>query len=429
MKALCSIIRLEWCAAIRSRAVLLLSLASLAWVIAAPFVLTGDGTESGWFEMRVRYSLAAVFCLTLVSLAATAAGSLSKDRANKRLQLTLVRPVPYFIVALGRMIALSALGAAVLALAALTLRLTMASSLADDGYGATCDHVLDPVLESPTAAIEKRLSEIREHNPELLEKMTENEARRYLLQYETSRYQTVRPGETNAWAFATDSISDASEVAVRIRLTDALGRLEQTDGVFRLGDREGRIAHVNKTLVKVPLWRTGNAPEGDLGQTANLTLENRGARGVSLCPYRDLQLLVRADSFGWNLFRGWLEMSALVALVVALAIFLGACLGRSVAVFSVLALLFIMSVSPALVEDYPDPSSMTLLDRVSLRLTETAARATRPLSAYTPIAHLESTSCIEWKEVGEAIGWNMLVLPLVFSLLAGLVMARKQDAR
>ncbi len=138
-------------------------------------------------------------------------------------------------------------------------------------------------------------------------------------------------------------------------------------------------------------------------------------------------MLVEADSFGWNIFRAWIVLTSLVALLVALAVFLGAALSRSVAIFVTMSLLFIMSVSPALIETYPDPSAFDTLDRISLRLTEFAAHATRPLSAYAPIAALASTSAIESREVASAALWNLVVLPLVFSVLSGLVMVRKQD--
>lgn len=425
MKGLWASFRLELCASVRSRALALLTGASLAWVLAVPHVLKGDGSVVGWFELCVRYSLGVVFALVLVSLAASAAGSLAKDRAAKRLQLSLVRPTPHFAIALGRMLALTAVGAFVLALAALTMTLRLRPFQAESGYGRFCDHVIEPQLASPHAAVEERLAELRKDNPDFVEKGGERDIRRFLLRYVTSRYETVRPGEQASWTFDTSSVGDGSEVAVRLRVTDVFDRLEQVDATLRLGDREGRLTHVNKTLVKVPLDRAaGEASEAD---PSVLTLANGGGLAVSLCPYRDLHLLVKADAFGWNVFRAWIVLSGILSVVIAFSLFLGSCLSRSVAIFSVVSLLAISTISPVLVEDYPDPSGMTWLDRVSMRLTDFAVSATSPLSVYSPISDLESTTCVEWRAVGSSIGLNVILLPLVLSWLAGLVMVRKQD--
>ena len=94
MKALWNIIKLELLANLRSRAFFLLTSASVLWMLVMPSVVKSDGTDEGARQLYVHYSLGGVFALVLVSLAAAAAGSLSRDRAAKRLQLTMVRPVP-----------------------------------------------------------------------------------------------------------------------------------------------------------------------------------------------------------------------------------------------------------------------------------------------------------------------------------------------
>ena len=111
MKAFREIFRLEWRALVRSRAFALMLVASVAWMFAVPHLVKDDGTAAGAFELNVRYSIGVVFALVLVSLASSAAGSLSKEREARRLQLTLVRPVRHFVVALARMFALVSAGA------------------------------------------------------------------------------------------------------------------------------------------------------------------------------------------------------------------------------------------------------------------------------------------------------------------------------
>lgn len=417
MKAFREIFRLEWRALVRSRAFALMLVASVAWMFAVPHLVKDDGTAAGAFELNVRYSIGVVFALVLVSLASSAAGSLSKEREARRLQLTLVRPVRHFVVALARMFALVSAGAAILGVSSAVL-------VAQVGGGRACDHVLAPVMESPKAEADRLFDEYMEKYPDFREKVEsqgEREVKLYLVQYVKDQLQTVATNATASWRFDLKSVPQDAEMAVRVRVTDLFGRLRHVGGEFSLGGRKGALSHINKTIVRVPLEGESNS-DGE-----ELVFRNGGEASVTINPRKDLNLLVRADNFAWNAFRAWLELTSVLSLIVAVAVFLGAALGRSVAVFSVVAMLVVMVVSPSVLEDYPDPTTMNRVDRMSLALTEAAARVTAPFSVYSPVSALESDSCVERAEALEAVGVNVVLLPLVFALLSGLVMSRKSD--
>ena len=101
MTSLLRIFWLEVTALVRSWTALILLLASLGWMFAAKFLLVTDSTEEGAREMLVRYGLGGVFALLVVSVLATATGSIASEREAKRLQLTQVRPVSPFAIAWG----------------------------------------------------------------------------------------------------------------------------------------------------------------------------------------------------------------------------------------------------------------------------------------------------------------------------------------
>lgn len=417
MKAFREIFRLEWRALVRSRAFALMLVASVAWMFAVPHLVKDDGTAAGAFELNVRYSIGVVFALVLVSLASSAAGSLSKEREARRLQLTLVRPVRHFVVALARMFALVSAGAAILGVSSAVL-------VAQVGGGRACDHVLAPVMESPKAEADRLFDEYMEKYPDFREKVEsqgEREVKLYLVQYVKDQLQTVATNATASWRFDLKSVPQDAEMAVRVRVTDLYGRLKHVGGEFSLGGLKGVLSHINKTIVRVPLEGESNS-DGE-----ELVFRNGGGASVTINPRKDLNLLVRADNFAWNAFRAWLELTSVLSLIVAVAVFLGAALGRSVAVFSVVAMLVVMVVSPSVLEDYPDPTTMNRVDRMSLALTEAAARVTAPFNVYSPVSALESDSCVERAEALEAVGVNVVLLPLVFALLSGLVMSRKSD--
>ena len=112
MRALFEIYRLELLSFARSKAMALLVAFTAAWMVALPLVLHDDGTAEGAFQLHIRYSLGVVFSVIAVSLVAAAAGTLAKDREAKRLQLSMVRPVRHFSIALGRILAVTSCGAA-----------------------------------------------------------------------------------------------------------------------------------------------------------------------------------------------------------------------------------------------------------------------------------------------------------------------------
>ena len=421
MRAFLQIVRLELVAIARSKAMVLLALASVAWMFILPRIALDDGTAEGAFQMNVRYSLGVVYTLVLVSFSAVAAGTLARDREAKRLQLTMVRPARHMFIALGRIAALTIAAALFLGVSCVALGLRY-------GRGRTCDHVARPVLESPEVEARRLFDENMRDYPDFRAKVAEigeRDIMKYLVQYVNETYQTISKDERAEWNFPPVGDPDA-RVSVRIRVTDTFGRLEKPKGVFRFEGREGVFDHVNKTLVRVSLSPAA-AAESSAQKPGVLSFSNDGDANVTVYPRRDLVLLIEADGFWWNLFRAWLVMSAVAAVAVSAGVFLGASLGRGVAVFCMMAMLAASVASPAALDEYPDPMAATKADRISLRLTGISAFLTSPLDRHAPVAALEAGECVEWREVSGALASGFFVYPVLFSLLAGLVMRRKLD--
>lgn len=423
MRALWEIFRLEWRSSVRSRAFALLMLASVAWMLAAPSLLKSDGTADGAFELTVRYSLGAVFVVVLVSLAASAAGSLARERAARRLQLTLVRPVRHFTVALGRMAALASMGSLVLAVSAAILGARI-------GAGRVCYHVHAPELEPAEAVVERAFAKYMADSAAFREGVArdgERPYKNYMLGHleQIEDYQRIAPGASTNWVFAADAAGPGDGCVAEFRFTGILGLRQDVAGDVRFRGREGRLDDCSQRHVRVALERTEGA--ADPGGPAVLEFVNTGKEPVMMNPRHDVRLLVAGGSFAGNLFRAWAELSCVLSLVVALAVALGACLGRSVAVFTVVSVLFVGAVSPSLVDDYPDPTAQDGIDRIAIRFTEAAAAALSPVSELRPVDRLVDDACIEWPEVGRAAAADVILLPLAFAWIAGLVMRRKHE--
>ena len=425
MNSFWRIFSLEFTAAVRSRALALLLFASVGWMFAAPLLFIGDGTDEGSRILAVHYSLGGVAALLSIALLASATGTIASERANKRLQLTLVRPVRYMVVALAKMAALVSLGALVLGAA------TVVEAFRSD-LSRPCRHVLSPIMPTPheEAAMAYEAFMKDPNTPAAVRRAKKSVVLRLLAQRSLDRYDTIEPNEVVHWSFKVqDSDLPSEGLAVRLRFTNAYDMRQDVHGdlLLRVGDCEwgGSVSNMTQAVVEIPmqLKRTG----ATIGDVAELTFRNIGRSALMFRPRRDINLLVPADGFGWNLLRAYVELVAMLSMLVAFGVFLGAGLGRPVALFTAIVALLVSEMSPAVIEQYPDELETDRLDSIGLYITRAAAEATHPISSLVPLENLSEDACVERREVVRTVVSNIVLAPLLLSFLAALLMPRKVD--
>lgn len=407
---------LECVTLVRTGTLAMLSVAAAAWMLVFPHLAKGDGTPEGLRELTIHFSLGGVFALLVVALLASAAGSIARERAAKRLQLTLVRPVRFAAVALGKIAAHVAVGAVVLALACAILAVRT-------DLRTPCRHVLSPMLPSPREEAKTMYAaymadtntpvEVRRAKRSVVLRLLENRA--------IDHYQTIPTNSCVAWKFGSlEGQEWIKGLSVRMRFTNQLEMRQDVQGVFRLGGLEGVVSNITQAVLTVPLAGAGKATE-------RLTFENKGQTALMLRPRRDLNLLVPADAFGWNLLRTFVTLVSVLSLVVSFGVLLSSGLGRPVALFVAFVTLIVGEMSPSVIEQYPDELETNLADRIGLAITRVAVRVTRPVSALSPLGALSRDECIEPRETWQLAVTDLLVLPLLLSLVAGFVIPLKQD--
>lgn len=422
MRALLAIIRLELVAIWRSWTLALMMVASVAWMLLFPFVLKGDGTAEGAREMYIRYSLGGVFALLVVSLLASATGVLARERGAKRLQLTVVRPVRYFFVAFGKMIAHVMAGALVLAVVSVILCFRVDPS-------APCAHVLSPVLPPPQEEAETMYEAYMKDpdTPEQVKKAKKSTVLRLLTQRAFDHYQTISTNAVARWTFnLPEDVGRAGNVGVRMRFTNQYEMRQDVVGRFRLLDRSGTVSNITQAVVTVPLSGTEADPSVRSG-LPELTFANAGRHPLMLRPRKDINLLVQADCFAFNLVRAYLVMVAVLAFVIAFGTFLSASLSRPVAMFVAVVILIVSEMCPSVIDQCQDTLDAGRLDRLGLALTRMTAEVTRPISAMAPLESLPLDECIEWRDVIRMCAADLVLLPVLLALLSALVMPYKQD--
>ncbi len=409
---------LEFLSLTRSRTLLMLTVTAVGWMLAFPSLVRGDGTEAGARELYVHYSLGGVFALLVVALLASATGSIASERTAKRLQLTLVRPVRYAAIVLGKLLAHVLAGAFVMAVACVVLAFRVDLS-------RCCSHVLSPVLPSPREeALSMYESYMNDPNtPEPVRKAKKEVVLRLLTQRAVDHYQTIGTNETATWTFDLSQVSSVRPPqAVRMRFTNQFEMRQDVIGSFFLSGMRSAVSNITQAVLLAPL-------SGTLTDAANpvLHFENRGTSSLMLRPRRDLHLLIAADSFAWNLLRAYLNLVAVLSLVVAIGLLLSSALGRPVALFVAFSMLIVGEMSPSVVEQYPDSLETSLADRTGLFIARSASAVTRPVSSFSPLETLSKDECVERSAVAQAAVADMLVLPCLLSLLAAFVLPRKQE--
>ena len=418
MKKFYEVFLLELRALVRSKTVAMLVVAAVSWMLAFPHIVKGDGTAEGVRELTVRFSLGGVFALLVVALLASATGSLARERVAKRLQLTLVRPVRYASVALGKIAAHVVVGAVVLAVACIVTAFSQDMSV-------PCSHVLSPLMPSPREEATEMYGKYMADpmTPDAVSRAKKSIVLRLLANRAIDRYDTIQTNSVAEWRFG--ALEGLDGLAVRMRFTNQMDMRQDVRGVFRLGSLEGVVSNVTQAVLTVPLRQKAGATASL--DDARLTFENRGNFALMLRPRRDINILAAADSFGWNLLRAYLEMVFVLSLIVSLGIVLSAGLGRPVALFVAIVALIVGEMSPSVVEQYPDELETDVVDRVGLAITRFAASVTKPVSSLSPLGALSRDERIEPRDVAWLALSDIVVAPLLAALLASFAMARKQE--
>ena len=420
MISLWRIFWLEVVALVRSWTALMLLVASLGWMFAANFVLVTDATDAGKREMLVLYGLGGVFTLLVVAVLAAATGTIATERESKRLQLTQVRPVSPFAIAWGKFLALVAVAAAILAFPCVTLLVS------SEFLERRCSHVYRPLLESPKEEALK-MYDVYMADPEtppMVKKAKKPVVLRILEQRAKDHYQTVQTNETASWTFP--GLYDWSngnpfvEPAARLRLSNTYSMRDDVYGTILANGFFGIVSNITQTAVTVPLRLCRLEWNHDV-----LSFRNMGDKPVMLRPRQDVELLVPADSFAWNLLRSYVVMASILALVAAFGVFLGAGLSRPVALFVAFVMLIVVEMGPSVIEQYPDSLETNAVDRFGLSIVRAVGTCAKPPSALSPLSKLAADDCVEPKDALGTFAADFVLAPLVLSLLAAFVMRRK----
>lgn len=402
---------------LRSKAALMLLLASETWMVALPFVLRSDGTAEGARELYLRYSLGGSFLIVLVVTLAMAAGSLAKERDAFTLQLSLVRPVQHWVLALAKICAITFVGATVIILAGFT------TFFFNDPL-EMCYSVKNPVLPSIESESEKMYNDLVK-DPKI-EKELKGANRVQLLEFLSGKisdsYDVIEADQTNRTVAIKFDMNGEKADRVRVKFSTSFNLRDDVALSFKLGTRGAIVTNSTQSVFDVPLGEISAK-----GDENSLVIENLGSQALMYRIRKDIQVLVKGDAFVFNVLRASMVLISIIALAVAFGVFLSSALSHPVAVFTAMTVMVVITMTPPTNESYFELKTLPLGERMSIAVAETIADATRSVVKLHPIEDLATGIKIEPVEVLGAVGRHCFLEPLLLALLSGLIMLRKVE--
>ncbi|MGN0852456.1 MAG: hypothetical protein ACI4Q3_03670 [Kiritimatiellia bacterium] len=415
---------LAWRTLVRGRVLALLLAATALDHLFLPLLVRSNGTAEGWREMFVRVVPGSVFLVTALTLVACACGLVARDRERSRLALAVLRPASGFAVVLGRWFALCAVGALVLLLNAGLGAFRLSSA-------PRCQHHVRPAMP-PVATVARAMLEdylADPQTPEAVRKAPRGTVLELLANKELDRYDVIAAGQSMRWPFPPNALDGADRPALRARFATAFEMKKPLQGTFAIADFVATVTNSTQSVADFPLRRAASpltaVAVADGVASLPLSFANTGTETVMLRPRRDLELLLPADAFGWNLLRASLQMFATLALLSGFGLFLSAALSRPVAVFTALVAIAVALMAPGVVEQFPDELGTTFANRLGLGISRFIRMATSLVTAADPVSDLATDTCIEWPDLFRCLLVNAGAVPLAFLSAASLLIRRK----
>lgn len=429
-------------AALRSKAVVAMLTALVAGSVLLPAVVKGDGTPEGDLQILLSYTLGfsfAILCLTTM-WAACALFAAEIDRFL--LQMSVVKPVRPFDLWLGKWCALLVLDvfclAAAYGSAYAQVRWRIARDAWDELERPTCRHVMRPVLPPPEVEAREVYEELRSHDA-LPKDMSEQAVLRVLEERAADKYDVINPGGSAAWRFdLLHPVGYAERVTVRIKFDTEFSTREHVTGVCRLRSLERPEAFVDVELNDFTLneiefivdTRAFGIAEEESLRGFELVFRHTGdpgsAAGIMLRFRQDVALLTPGGTFVANLLRSAVVHGSVLALLAAFGLTLSACFSYPVAAFVATVMLVLTMVGNSVARVASEDDSQNFMHKAGVRISRAVQFATSRAMRAEPLASLTRGERIESRVVAESMLWNGVALPLVFAVMGGWILRRRE---
>ena len=435
-------------ASVRTRLVATLLVLLAACVTVLPGVVKGDGTAEGELQILIAYTLGLSFGILCLAVMWAACALFAAEIDSQRMQLSAVKPVRAAEFWLGKWLALLGLNALFLLAVYAGVYAQVRWQSHRRGWGASdlpaSRHVTRPVLPTPREEALATYAQMRRQNA-VPEGTTERAVLRTLEEKAVERYDIISPGDEVAWRFRLGApLREAEAVTVRVKFDTEYSTREHVAGVCKL-----RCLETGAQAVEVPLsdftqnaiefavdarafaaWGADATAEGlrEFELTFRHTGDAKRSSALMLRFRQDVALLTAGGSFEGNLARSAFVHWSVLALLAAFGLTLSACFSFPVAAFAATVLLVLTMVGNAVVQVVSEEDSKAWQNKAGIWVSRQVHEVTRHAVKANPLEAVREGEQIQGAVIGDALVWNVLLLPLVFAALGCAALRQRELA-
>ena len=434
-------------ASTRTRVVIFLILLQVICALALPRAVKGDGTPAGELEILLTYTLGFSFAIQALATLWASCSLFAGEISSKRIQMTVVKPVGYAVLWLGRWFSLLMLNALILAVVYLLVYLQIRGYEHQGKWSPdvipTSRHVARPNLPSPEEAAQAMFRHMKKTNT-MPKDLTDAVVLDALEEQERERYDIINPGDEVKLNFNLPRpVKDGEEITVRLKFDTEYSTRQHVKGVVRLsvkGDVDNSIEQTLNNVTQNELFLTFKASdfisrlktEKQL-QSFDLSFifkgEDEKVSALMLRLRQDVTLMLPGGSFEMNLVRSAFMQGCVLAVLAAFGLMLSACFSFPVASFAATVVLALVMIGGGVLPMVSKEDEKVLSTRIGVEVLRSVRYVTKHSTGSSPLTSVVRSERIERDAMLLSAFWNMGLIPLVFTLLACVALRRRELAQ
>jgi hypothetical protein len=434
-------------ASCRTRVVLFLALLQILCALALPHAVQGDGTPAGDLEILLTYTLGFCFALQALSALWASCSLFAGEISSRRIQMSVVKPVGFAALWIGKWLALLALNAALLALVYALVYLQVRVTQRREGWAPevvpAARHLARPLLPTP-AEEAMALYHTLKREGNLPEDLSRAEILQTLEEQARERYDIINPGDELRLNFElVRAIRSGDTLDLRIRFDTHYGTRRHVRGVCRLAATQSPQSAVERRVESVTQNEIVLAfdaesflpPAADQAAPRTFALsflfeadDEQETSALLLRLRQDAVLLIPGGSFEMNLVRSALVQGCVLAALCAFGLTLSACFSFPVAAFAASVTLALIMISGGILPMVSKEDEKPLAGRIGITVLRATRYATRHATAESPLRRVVHGERISREIMLAGALWNLGLVPLALSLLACAVLRRRELA-
>ncbi len=434
-------------ASYRARVVIFIALLQIVCALTLPHMVKGDGTPAGNLEILLTYTLGFCFALQALATLWASCSLFAAEISSLRIQMSVVKPVGFAALWLGKWLALLVLNGALLTLVYALVYAQVRLAERRQGWGPevipAARHIARPLLSTPAEEAMAVYHSLKiEGN--LPEDLSQAEILQTLEEQARERYDVINPGDELNLSFdLVRAVRHDDSIDLRIRFDTHYGTRRNVKGLCLLAaanDPANSVEHRVESVTQneiVLAFDAGTfllrAADGAALRSFNVSFrfEDDDEQEVSALLLRlrqDIAVLIPGGSFEMNLVRSAFVQGCVLAVLSAFGLTLSACFSFPVASFAASVMLALIMISGGILPMVTKEDEKKIAGRIGITVLRSTRYVTRHMTGDSPLRSVVQGECVRGEIMLAGTLWNLGLMPLALAVLACAVLRRRELA-